>query len=443
MEDFGSFELNAMTWLFLGLALGVVVVVASRRLRKPTESVPRPIRPEAVPLPVELPVVAEVSKPDEAFELVYGPTASAPALVIGSWGKQPIPGNARALNAKSSGLLSLAPLAQAVPSLLTAAEFGSNNYMRVVVNGPLAAAKDGGFFPFVRGPDGKIAEMANLQVPSDMGTWINAAAVWQIASVIVAQKHLADINRKLDEIKSAIEAVHQHQKDSRRSKVSGGIEYLRELTELIRRGEMPMASRVEIEAFLRDLLTIQDHVQKDIQSSIEQIQGIQGNDWVGTGDLFEKLSRHEKGLTELLDEWAQCVDARILTWFVLTSFAGEHQQKEVRIYQIRRTIEAFVTNTDGLGELMAHWNKKLASISATFNTNTELDTRRAHIRTQVELTRSRLENATMKLHQSIETGASMLLEADQPITLAIRIDQSGEMQAYEIPVRNAALPLAA
>lgn len=111
--------------------------------------------------------------------------------------------------------------------------------------------------------------------------------------------------------------------------------------------------------------------------------------------------------------------------------------------QIRRTIEAFVTNTDGLGDLMARWNKKLASITATFNTNTELDTRRAHIRTQVELTRSRLENAMMKLHQSIEAGASMLLEADQPITLAIRLDQSGEMQAYEIPVRNAALPLAA
>ena len=38
---------------------------------------------------------------------------------------------------------------------------------------------------------------------------VNAAAVWQVASVDVAQKHLADISAKLDEIHKGVEALEE------------------------------------------------------------------------------------------------------------------------------------------------------------------------------------------------------------------------------------------
>ena len=70
--------------------------------------------------------------------------------------------------------------------------------MEVVVDGTLARAADGsGLLPFVRGPNGRIVEQARLFDAANLQRMVSAAALWQVASVIVAQKHLADISGRL------------------------------------------------------------------------------------------------------------------------------------------------------------------------------------------------------------------------------------------------------
>lgn len=95
----------------------------------------------------------------------------------------------------------LTALIQAVPSLLVASEAHGKRLMEVVINGDLVRAADGnGSRPYAI-TNGRISELARLFEVEKLSDMINAAAVWQIASVVVAQKHLADISQKLDELK--------------------------------------------------------------------------------------------------------------------------------------------------------------------------------------------------------------------------------------------------
>lgn len=60
--------------------------------------------------------------------------------------------------------------------------------MEVLVNGDLAAAADGQAFGVSVLGDNGIKEHAKLFGTAIWGSLVNAAAVWQVASVIVAQK---------------------------------------------------------------------------------------------------------------------------------------------------------------------------------------------------------------------------------------------------------------
>lgn len=76
-------------------------------------------------------------------------------------------------------------LMQAAPSLLVAEAHRGSQLMEVVVNGSLARASDGdGFRAVTMGPGG-IKEHARLFETKDLSKLVNAAAVWQLASVIV------------------------------------------------------------------------------------------------------------------------------------------------------------------------------------------------------------------------------------------------------------------
>lgn len=133
---------------------------------------------------------------------------------------------------------------QAAPSLLTQAKVVNSSIMEVVVNGDLIKAADGnGFRASVKGPDGKFIENARLFEPESLSNLVNAAAVWQIASVVVAQKHLADISQKLDELKGGINRIQNFQQKERQTKVHAISNFLKEKVSLLMTDERHHGTR--------------------------------------------------------------------------------------------------------------------------------------------------------------------------------------------------------
>src|SRR5574337_868706 len=349
-------------WIVLGLAVAVLAAVgvlwAVRRLREPPSPRSVPAQIERKQVPEQLSMRPGEILDDRPVELAFGPDAREAALTVRSWGKAPIPEDAQPLSAETSYLSALGPILQIAPSVLTAAQMGSGEYMKVVVDGSLAAAKDGTFMPFVRGAKGKVTDLARLQDPDVLRSLINAAAVWQVATVIVAQRHLADITQQLKAIRAVLDEVLTFQKTERRSKILGAVQYFQELVEVLDRGEVAPASRQTLEALYAELTSIQAHLDEEIRSLIKRIPVIEGNERVGSRELFRQMQAHNETLTAAIEDWHQCVGVRLMSWYILMCYAGEHQTKVTRLRKIEESVEAFSASDEGLAGIREKWEDR-------------------------------------------------------------------------------------
>lgn len=126
-------------------------------------------------------------------------------------------------------------LVQVAPSVGTAAMINSSKLMEVVINGELLAASDGNGLRAIA-KAGKGFEHARLYEPSNLQNMANAAAIWQIASVVVAQKHLADISATLKRVESKVESIQCFHEEKRFSDIGKTMSYLEDANMAIESG---------------------------------------------------------------------------------------------------------------------------------------------------------------------------------------------------------------
>lgn len=156
-------------------------------------------------------------------QILIGPGADRPVFALQeseAWGEFRKGG---VVERDSSVIGRVLSALQSVPDILLAGSMASKKLMEVEIHGDLTRAADGvGYRAFAVGDHG-IKEHARLFDADNLNTLVDAAAIWRIASVVVAQKYLHDINQNLNEIKSALHAVGQFQRDEQRSKIESSV----------------------------------------------------------------------------------------------------------------------------------------------------------------------------------------------------------------------------
>lgn len=146
----------------------------------------------------------------------------------------------------------LGPLLQTLPSLATAAHIASHHYMEVIIDGALAKVKDGsGYRGFSLGEKG-IKAHAVLLNPDKLNQLVNAGILLNVASAILAQKHLADISNKLTQIIETIREISAFQNNARKSEIVGAIQYLQQITPVVIEGQSSPEIRQMLEAIEKD-----------------------------------------------------------------------------------------------------------------------------------------------------------------------------------------------
>jgi len=377
----------------------------------------------------------------EPVELMLGTSAHEPVLSVSAFDFSVVPSNARHVDIQKSNISSLSALLQGVPSLLTAAEFGSGQYMKVIVNGDLASAAGGiNLLPFVRGADGRVVEVALLQAPSLLGSLINGAVVWQIASMVVAQKHLADISRKLDEIKQAIGKVREFQLDERRTKVTGAIGYLEQVIGSIRAGEFSPAVRTNLESNEMALLGVQQHLEIDLKALIHATQSIKEKDTFGTKELFDDLVCHNAGLASHIELWSLCTKARFINWLALAPYPDEPILKKNRLAAIRKSIDQLLESDEVRNELRASWEGKIQKIKSRIQRESTLEERRVRLKIEGANTQLLLSESASHSLENLQHGDSLLARLGKPLTFAVKIDQNRIIEAWELAENDSLAP---
>lgn len=377
--------------------------------------------------------VALIPAQESAMSEIHLPLPKPDRIVIGSNPTLPlvtievVPAingfeKAKPLDPKSNQSISrLSALCQAVPSLMVAGEASGNRLMEVVINGDLVRAADGnGLRAFAMGSKG-IAEQARLFEISNLQSIINAAAIWQIASVVVAQKHLADISRKLDEIKAGIQHISQFLANQRKSRVLAIYNYLGQVYLAMKGGGLPDSARIQLESHERELLEIQYHLEMEYRQKIDK--KVEHTETFGTEELTNDIGKKISELDELAEDIVLCLKIRIAAWHVMSLVPGDVQLKVARRASIQESI-------DSLSALVPHLEESLkseiAAVDSFWNKDSTLDLRKWNLKSKCMTAVGSLESKARQSSEDLIHSEHILLEHGQPTRLYLQFE-NGEL----------------
>lgn len=279
----------------------------------------------------------------------------------------------------NTGISRFNPLLQAVPSLVTQAHVATTQYVEVNIPlNSLTLVKDSinEFRGFVQGANGRITEHVKLTSPENLEKIVNAGALFQVASVIVAQKHLADISQKLTEIKKAVDEIHEHLKDKRETDITGAIDYFKQIAPSILTGELRDSYQHQIEKYEGELLSIRNHLLKDIKKLNHEIENLKDSNMFGTEGMKAVIEKHQQELFNLYQQLFLCIRARACGWQLLLAFPGTEEIAKSRKQNIDESLAMLNVDGELVKQTIAEMDKKIRSLSAVTNTALTLNERK-------------------------------------------------------------------
>jgi len=320
------------------------------------------------------------------------------------------------------GISRFNPLLQAVPSMATSQEVAATKYMEVVINGPLLKAKGKDGFRCISMVDGKPSHGTLLQ-PEKLSNIVNAAALWQIASVVVAQKHLADISEKLAVIGKAVENIKQHLEDKRRSLLTGSIRYFEQIAPSVLAGKWSDAYYSQIENSEKQLLQVEDHLLSELQKEIGKTPSLQDSDMFGSEGMQNEIQKHQGTLKNLYQLLFLCLRARACGWQLLAVFPeADEGVIERRKLDIQKTLNRLGEEGDLLRKTDDAMRQKIQNISALTNSNAELNKRILNLLDGNEQWIGVVQSDQMVLGKDIQKAEALVQAQRRPLTMRLKIE---------------------
>lgn len=336
----------------------------------------------------------------------------------------------QSLDAEYKGISKLNPLLQVLPSLAIAGNVKTTKLMEVVIKGDLINAIGGGFRATAKGADGKIIEQARLFDPTKLSSLVNAAALFQVASMIVAQKHLADISAKLTEIKASVKTIELFQANERKSKIIGAIEYFEQVAPSVLNGNHSQSFLNQIEAKENELLSIQNHLIEDIKQ-LNLDRDLANKDTFGSAGLMKEIEEYQEKILTHHKQLLQCIRARGCGWQLLSAFPEfphlviNRKKSILKILDSLRKEELLEKSEQAI-----RYNiKKLDSI---FNSSTTLGARKLELLQKNKYILSDVSSESLVLENTLLGKNSILSDIKNPEAKMIVKIENGEIVAVSI-----------
>lgn len=325
-------------------------------------------------------------------------------------------------NEKSVSTLSV--LCQAVPSLLVAGEASGKRLVEVVINGDLVRAANGkDLRAFAMNGKG-IVEHARLLEVGNLQNMINAAALWQVASVLVAQKHLADISEKLDAIKDGVEHILTFLDTQRKSRVQAIYGALKVIHSTIMAGELPNSALEKFEQRDEDLSEIYIHLCDEYRKEADS--EAKHTDIVGTEELAGNIRNKISKLEDISEQISMCLKVRVVAWYLWTLFPGDNVYKRKRKEMIETAIRSFSELVSPLEKGVDH---DIQRIKAIFNRGKTISERKNELRDKRDLAARSLEDLAVACQECITQSERMLLECNRQSTYYLNFDNGVLVEA--------------
>lgn len=331
-----------------------------------------------------------------------------------------------------TGISRLSPLLQTLPSLTTSAHVASHQYMEVIINGPLASVKDGpGFRGFSLGEKG-VKEHAVLLNPDKLSQLVNAGMLLNVASAVLAQKHLADINKKLTEIFEAVNEVSTFLNNARKAEIVGAIEYLQQITPVVIEEQCSPSIRQKLEDTELEFSKIQVHLLADIIAAGDKISTLKDSGLFSSTEITNKIQNQQKRLDERIHEWDLAMKVRAQALHLLTH--AERNSKLVK--QRHKTIADNYQKFDSVIEnVERQLQQRIQSISALAEQSNTTNANKLLLRKWTTTTLMQQKMTIEQAHLSLGQFQQRLLDAQpQSARLLVEMQDGKPVKCFELPL---------
>lgn len=330
-----------------------------------------------------------------------------------------------------TGISRLSPLLQTLPSLATSAHVASHRYMEVIINGPLASIKDGpGFRGFSLGEKG-IKEHAVLLNPDKLNQLVNAGMLLNVASAVLAQKHLADISKKLTEIVEAVREVTAFQNNARKSEIIGAIQYLQQITPTVLEGQCSPAIRQKLEDIEVQFSALQAHLLTDITAAGDKVAALKDRGLFGSSEITNKIQTQQKILDERIHEWDLAMKVRAQALHLLTHAEGNTTLVRHRQQTIVHNYQEFESVVDKV-ERQLH--QRIQGISALTEQSNTTNANKVLLRKWTTTTLMQQKMAIEEAHSSFgKFQQGLLAEQPQSARLLVEMQDGKPVKCFELP----------
>ncbi|WP_122432812.1 hypothetical protein [Pseudomonas viridiflava] len=185
----------------------------------------------------------------------------------------------------------LSPLLTNLPGLAALGEMSKGNY--VVCSLPFEmltknANNDGSVRAFVR-TGGKISEQASLSLPEELQNVLLSGAVWNAVSSAVGQKHLHDINEKLNAIKRQLDSVLRELDEARWESLAGMVDYTQDLLEHYAQDGISIYAAQTLESQHSQISALRQFFDRKMTEELDSAQAVDADKLFGADSARQAL----------------------------------------------------------------------------------------------------------------------------------------------------------
>ncbi|KQN57429.1 hypothetical protein AB6869_12405 [Rahnella rivi] len=138
--------------------------------------------------------------------------------------------------------------------------------------------------------NGQITEHVSLNPAEKLKSVVNTGLLLNLASTIVAQKHLADINEKLEKIVEVVNKIHAFQQDERSTKIAAFHQMLCQAGTTLAKGDAVSEFKLQtLSNSKQDIHGIALHLKKNIETSVAKLDSFDSTSLFGSNDIRDDL----------------------------------------------------------------------------------------------------------------------------------------------------------
>ncbi|WP_060509407.1 hypothetical protein [Pseudomonas sp. NBRC 111124] len=256
------------------------------------------LRREAPAAPSSVPATAAAAATPASSELVVQNGRGEALLKLNTLQRPPA-GEHRPI--PTDQISALSPLLSNIPGLAALGELSQGNY--VVCSLPFEtltknANNDGSVRAFVR-TGGKISEQASLSLPEELQNVLLSGAVWNAVSSAVGQKHLHDINEKLNAIKRQLDSVLRELDEARWETLAGMVDYTQDLLDHYAQDGISHYAVQTLESQHSQISTLRTYFDRKMKEELDVAQAVDADKLFGADGARQAL----KGSLTKMDGW--------------------------------------------------------------------------------------------------------------------------------------------